>query len=757
MTSKISFSDIAREDLRRRVWMLALSCLGSFLSLPVIFLLANRSYLANIERRLTDTMNTMSAEDMMAAYYLDFFRDNAILTVGIVLMLGAVITAVWGFRYLYSRKMVDLYHSVPIGRNRMFFVIYLNGLLIWLIPMLISMVLTLFLMLFNMASMGAAGSFGAVMLMALRMVFVAVMSYLIIYHFLLVAVMLSGNVCNALFTSVIFGCFAAALFGLYLLLCSAFFDTFVNTGIDWEQIIWASPIISPVFLMIDFASSGAGSLFISIGKSDMDHGLFFRICSLLLMLANLSLARHLYRHRPSELAEHGVEHKGARHLIRILTAIAAGLSGGMIFQWILNEDAIAWQIFGILLCGILAFGITDIILNMNFESFFAHKLQMLLTLILSCVIFFLFAFDITGFDHRLPAENNIRSASVYIHSYTDNASGYSFDEDGIMYRSNEYYEVLEYDCPELLYPLLSQVVNNKLPSDSLAGNVEISLETTFGTFRRNYRIFQEDLDLLRPVIESESYRDTFYSLASGHFPLPEYIKLHSTLDYSGATVSDTDKMKDITETYYKEFNENYCLENLGSGIEVGTISFFYPFLYENATQTSFNDLTLPVYSWQTETIRKILEYYPDINLTLEQLDFISLTLESVNTLTDLFDLSSVIRDLPSETPDSETDNSNPEITVEYDSKYMVTAESYPHGIPELVITDPEEMAQLIPYIYAGNLDHSPFEVFREYEYAGRAETANGYTASIYFRKSDLPIEPVPSVVEYIREYPETVK
>ena len=50
MTSRISYYKIALEDLRRRIWMLALSCLGNVLALPVTFLIMNHDYLEIIER-----------------------------------------------------------------------------------------------------------------------------------------------------------------------------------------------------------------------------------------------------------------------------------------------------------------------------------------------------------------------------------------------------------------------------------------------------------------------------------------------------------------------------------------------------------------------------------------------------------------------------------------------------------------------------------------------------------------------------------
>lgn len=756
MTSKISFFKIAIEDMRRRVWMLALSCLGSFLSLPIAFLLANTGYLDRISRITSE----LTEAERLTEYYENFFRSDALVTVGAVLTVGSIITAIWGFRYLYSRKMVDLYHSIPLKRERLFFVVYLNGLLIWLVPFLVAVAVTLILVFANMAAYGALAYFGAVAGIALRLTCMAILCYLSFYHILLVGVMLSGNALNALFVTAVLSAGAAVLFGILQLLCSYFYDTFVSTPVTWQHIVWASPLVCPFFLMSDFAQTGAGALFIHASDSNHDPYWLMRIGNLLVMICNLLVSFRLYKKRPSELSEHGVDHRKAQSLIRVVIGLAAGLFGSMIFLWILDKDAIAWQIFGILLCGIFAFGVTDIILHMNFKSFFAHKKQMGITVAVSCLILFVFAFDLTGFDNRLPAKDNIKSAAVFISNFDDDSYRYQFREDGTMYWNYDYYEERTYENLEALYPLLEQLTDEAHQfSEGYAGSIEINLDTAFGPFRRHYRIHESDREVLRPIIESEEYLQTFYPLSSGQFPYPVEIRVDSRIGYTECAVTDAKRMQEIMDAYTADFRENCTLEKLRTGIEIASMQVYYPYEREGSRTISNYNLRLDIYSHYSRTITKLLEYYPELILEKEKVNIATLQLNAELTLDEVFLFpENVMKTLQEKEAQKESDREKTTTTVgeiavsasPMETKQLVIEEVL---ISEITITDAEEIAALLPYLHLGEASYSPFEDFREYVYLGYAEQASGYTTSCYLKKSDLPLEAPASIVAIITENP----
>ena len=747
MTSKISFFNIAREDLRRRIWMLALSCLGSFLALPVTFLLANRNYLSYVNRMTSEITPAVRLE----TYYSGFFQTYAMITEGIILAVGAAIVAIWGFRYLYSRKMVDLYHSIPVKRSRLFLVTYLNGLLIWLVPMITASIVTLLIMLANMASYEGAYLFGSVLLMALRQMFMAIICFLMFYHFFLVCVMLSGNVFNAIYSSAILGTAVAALYGIFYLLGDAFWNTFVSPVLSWNQILWASPLVGPIFQMSYFVNTGSLSLSANSAFSGFP---VLAVGSILVMLFNFRMARKLYLNRPSELAEHGVDHRHIQTLIRLCSSIMAGLFGAIIFLMIVGDDAIGWQIFGVILCGVLIFGVSDIILHMNFKCFFAHKRQMATSILVSGLLLIIAAFDLTGFDNRLPDKDNINTANISLSGYMDNSQIYHFEGNtisGVDYNSQY---LMTYTNLDLLYPLLETLTDEAHQTiEDTATTIYIDLDTDYGPFRRKYFILQSDLEALRPLVESEEYRLLAYPTASGQLPLAQSLNAKSTLDYTEYTTSDMDKMQAIMDAYTADFLDSYSIDRLNTGISVARLYLTYPDAGNDSVTLHTYNLQLRVYSHYTRTIAKLKEYYPELTLEKEDLNIASMQIaaDSISHLQKLFDLgetdTGVVQNRVSETivvtPTS--------TSVEYNEKAVPTMEV----IDEITLTDATEIQELLPYLYIGDFHYNAFQELNRYTYLGSARLTDGSYVSCYVLSEDLPLKAPETIKQYVESIGES--
>lgn len=754
MTSKISFSNIAKEDLRRRLWMLALSCLGSFLALPVTFLLVNRNYLDRASRYT----GTLTTDQILGEYYVEFFTSYALITQGIILTVGAAIVAIWGFRYLYSRKMVDLYHSIPVKRSRLFLVTYLNGLLIWLIPLVAATLITLLIMLANLISRGGVIAFGSVILMALRQMLVCLCCFLIFYHFILVCVMLSGNAFNAIYSSLILGIFVAAFYALFHMLCEAFWDTFISPVINWRQILWASPLVGPIIMMNDFSNTGINVLF-GTATSTYDQPDFFWICSILLMTFNLWMARRLYLKRPSELAEHGVDHKHAQTLIRLCSSILAAIFGGMIFLWLVDKEAISWQIFGILLCGILVFGISDIILHMNFKSFLAHKRQMGIGVLFSCLLLLTIAFDLTGFDSRLPDKENIRSANITLSGYTDGSQILQFTEGGIAYLDYEARGRGDYQNLDILYPLLQTLTDeeHKDADNNWATTIVVRLQTDFGPFNRRYRILQSDLEALRPLVESDEYRELFYPIASGLFPQTKKLQVNSELNYSEFTTTEDDKIQEILDAYTADFTDNYSIEKINTGLRVGQLQLNYDYAGSEIETLRSYDISLRIFSHYTRTIEKIKEYYPDLTLEKEDLQIASLQVipDSMMGLHQLFDLNDINAENAAQEESKQTGSSDTSVTTDTGTVIMVSESTVPmatsEAIDEVTIINQEEIQALFPYLQIGDISYNQFDNLQPYTFFGSVRLTDGSYVSCYVLEEDLPLEAPETIKQFVAE------
>lgn len=486
MTSRVSFYKVMREDMRHKTWMLALSCLASFLAMPVFFLLLEST---DWKRRIEYIMSTTSKVD---AYKIEcvqlFFVEVLPVTAGVVLGVGALIVGLFGFRHVFSKRMTDLYQSLPIRKKDLFLAQYLNGFLIWSVPMVVCAVFCAIL-----AAVFLGNGEHWLLYVAKPLVIGMgnyVLSFLLIYHVVIVAVMLSGNILNTLVNGVILNSFV--LFGYFMLEAFQiyFFDT--HYSMFDEQILkllWTSPIASSVYQLALFAT-GAFSGF--------ETGM-----NLIVMLVLFAAGFCLYVKRPSEFAEQGMKYRTLQVIWKTGMTVFCGLAGWMLFS--LLTDTLVWQIFGAVLAGTLCYGMLDMIFQMDFKAFFAHKISLLISVACSVLIGFYFTFDWGGYDTYLPDQSEIKEIGICVSGTV--MYGRENVYDGVLttkYRLNH----MSYDDPEVAYTLLKELTTkeNRPKQDAESRWIYVRVTKNNGkTYYRQYQIYDYEEELITPILYDESY------------------------------------------------------------------------------------------------------------------------------------------------------------------------------------------------------------------------------------------------------------
>ena len=116
MTSKRFFFKVLREDMRHKTWMLALSALSSFLMIMVVWLIwwSNQR---GIAETVENSLSRFEADSRAFAVRetISFFGEFVTIMGGTVAIFGAVITGLFGFRYVFHKNMADVYHSLPVN------------------------------------------------------------------------------------------------------------------------------------------------------------------------------------------------------------------------------------------------------------------------------------------------------------------------------------------------------------------------------------------------------------------------------------------------------------------------------------------------------------------------------------------------------------------------------------------------------------------------------------------------------------------
>ena len=478
MTSRVSFYKAMLQDLRHRVWMIALSCLGSFLALPVFYLLIKEDWDHRIARWSTES--TWNIDEYKLECIQGFFTNFLPITCGIVLVAGAIIVGMFGFRYVFSKKMVDQYHSIPITRTQWFLVHYLNGFMIWFVPMLIGALTCAVMAGIFLGDFGAwISTLGALAMTVLNLI----LAFLLIYHLTIVAVMLSGNVLNTLVNGAILGFAVIAIYGMVEIFCGTYFDTYYSLfGDRVLNIIWASPLVSAIYQLYMHA----------VGNMKLVPCLM----NIVMVLVMWAAGYVLYLRRPSELAEQGMKTKSAQVIFKTAATLLAGMCGWIFFHLLTGH--LAWMIFGAVLVGVLCYGILDIIFHMDFKAFFAHKLQMIFTVLGVIIIGCVFRFDWIGFDSYVPKMDNIASMGICINGLGIN----SLDiEDRI--------DSMEYTDKEVIHAFLNKMASKQsgqYPTEGSSALAYVKVTEESGkTYYRMYRVWEEEEELTVPILMDESY------------------------------------------------------------------------------------------------------------------------------------------------------------------------------------------------------------------------------------------------------------
>ncbi len=512
MTSKHFLVKYMLEDLRHRLWMLALSVLGSFLCMPVAYLLVMGSYRSRYERYLAE-YGAQKAMEMLQSGLTDYFQEIGLGLNGAVAICGAIIVGLFGFRYVFRQDMVDTYHSVPVKRSTLFWIHYIDGFLLWFVPFLVCGALTLILAASDIAK---AGAYGQMLGCALTSGLTILVSFLTIYSLVFLGVMLAGNFLNALVVMGFVGLAASAVYLVIYMGLESYMTSFWQMPVAYEDsALWLSPAISAVWVLIYRAIQDTPLL---------TAGLIIRcLIALLTAVVMLAAALLVYLKRPCEAAGQGVYRKDIAAVMRMVTAIVAGFGGWWFFSGISSEGYVAWGVFGAILVSFLTYGVLDIVFTMDFKAFWRHKIPMAVSVVCTVLIGLSFYFDWYGYDGYLPEKEQIQDMGIYLYS-----SSYRYNS------RNEALTQMHYTDVDTIYAVLENGSGNTADvaaegSADYAGDYVLGaygawyettedciIRVTLKNGRSYYRYYVLDAgcqEALTRIAQSDDYVSIMYTVA----------------------------------------------------------------------------------------------------------------------------------------------------------------------------------------------------------------------------------------------------
>ena len=403
MKSRIYSSEYIKTESKGHWWIPAILTLGFLLAFPVAELL-----------KLGNWKSIKYTADQMLILYENLWRDGLAFTGAFVAVVAALCNAVNGFRYLYSGKKTDFYHSLPVKRSRMFRQKVYTGICYYLIPYVI--------MEFIAVCIGAARGFFSLKLfgMAVQLMGLHLLIYLMAYFCIVLVFCITGNDLTGILSCVFLGLYGGVLRVLLLMYGEAFFSTYCDTeiinisGIVMEQV---SPEGIVLKLLSDYGAGTSGKICMAV-------------IGITVVLAVFSYVAYI--HRPSEAAGRSMVYNWVATVIRFMVVVPFGLGIGWIFYSLTSSDSrLIWWIFGLLLGTVISHGLMETIYQMDFHGFFRKKIQLVIAggLVLICALFY--QQDLGGYDRYCPKQEKLASVNVGMTSFgADYNSAAEENEDG---------------------------------------------------------------------------------------------------------------------------------------------------------------------------------------------------------------------------------------------------------------------------------------------------------------------------------------
>ncbi len=403
MMSKNSFLVNMKENNKRRIWLWILSGLFWFLYYPIGMMMSiGRQQTINEVRGFSEAV-AKERILLAAREWLSVASNGGHL---VIVSLIAAVCAIQGFSYLYYRQKVDFYHSIPVKKSRRFAVIYLNGILVFLLPYVLNLAV----------AMAVAGINGAMnrdnVGIALAGLPFTILLFLGNYSLTVIAVMMTGNLVITIFATLIFVLYEPVVYSLLETFRQSFYDYYSYQSAN--RTFYLSPI---------------GKTMEGIGRA-METSMWTAALPQLLAVAGMTvlftaIAWFCYWKRPAEAAGKAMAFAKTKSVVKVMLVVPAALGVGCVIKDIIGETPYAMMAFGMVMAVVIGSCVIEVIYEMDIRAAFRKKRQMLIAGVFVAAIFLTFCFDLTGFDRWTPDPAKLEDAVVifsedmYQHGYVD--------------------------------------------------------------------------------------------------------------------------------------------------------------------------------------------------------------------------------------------------------------------------------------------------------------------------------------------------
>ena len=581
MTSKISFCRLLKEDFKRRSWLIALVSLACFILFPIVLLLS-------IDGMMDSVRDGYTEFSYVQEYYMDAVRMGN--GVGGMLAFGAAVLAgISGYSYLHSKVKVDFFHSLPISRKKYFFVQYVSGVIIFVVPFVVSMLLCLLV--------GAVNGLltGGVVLMAVRMTSFRILEYLAGYGTAILATVMTGKTLTAILGTAVFTVYIPAVLLVWAGMKSVFFKTYISNTAAEKIFMLFSPSFSGYYIE-ELMKAKEKWLVIGVG---------IQIFWIVLMTG---IALWLYCVRKTEAADHSMAFPKSEGVIKVLLVVPMSLVAGLASRMIGVDGGMHWFFFGTVCASVILSSVIEFIYHLNMRELFKNKVSLMLSVALSLGAALVFRYDIMGYDTYLPAREDVAQMAFYDERLNGNFYYRPFVEGYDLYSVNAALDSTLLDNFAPVYELARKGAREEITGECRSISVEYKLRNGKRE-RRNYIVEEKDIqETIKALFETPEFAEKIYPVFWRDANLEGDINISSLFGNVELKLSEKECQEFLD--IYREELRHISYEDYQNHV-IGTIGFSVVIEEERGryglSTTSFREEGYPICSSFQQTIAFLRE------------------------------------------------------------------------------------------------------------------------------------------------------
>lgn len=567
----------------RRFWVLSLA---EFL---LLFLATTSVIIINYSRLQQDSV------------YLQATLNMSNLFMMAIVCVFAALAAVVVFRYIHLVNATTVCHSLPVTRRQLYTGHVISGYTLAAVPVILN---SLILMLLakpvyydeNMYYSAARGILKGRDMFTPQSVFVTMLLLLLLILIIYSISVFAGMLCGTSVMHVI------GAFGLNMLVpailafvceyAQLFLYGFSISSTMRHIIKVSAPIVNiPSMRQASFAQSDSISLVPVI--------IYLLVCAAVIFAGYL-----LYRQRKLENATEPLVFKVLVPVVcGLITFFAATLTGlfagepSRFFIWFIAGTVVFY-----ILSRMLALKTTRVFNKSTFKALGIYA-------VIIAVFISMFTFDVTGYENRIPAKREIKSASTDIILQSQGLFQSSvYDEAAAEFTSEENIENMRKLHEELLSQKPSALITGAMDSylDTSSASCSYTLKNGH-VVKRSYDVSEETIKnskALKAIYESAEFKEHYslynISLCKDIDKTSVSLVSYVSEEYTEKTIKVSD-MDMLVKAMDKDFQARSFNEELAADDALGAIEFFQNSTGKDADYMG-NYLRIPVLESDTNTI-----------------------------------------------------------------------------------------------------------------------------------------------------------